>query len=147
MADSENDRRLAVLIHAALVASVGVYGVLLVFVRSEMLGPHHPIQPPPRLFSTLAAIGIAQFVAATWLGRRLLRSRRDGAVKRVRLYFLLRAAAAETIGLFGLLAGFLGAPAAQTIALFGLSAAAMLLSAPFRPIWRDASRLAESVDS
>jgi hypothetical protein len=144
--DSENDRRLAILIHTALVASVGVYVVLLLFVQSGMLGPHRPI-PPPRLFPILAAIGLAQFGAASWVGRRLLRSRRSGAAHRVRLYFLLRAAAAETIGLFGLLAGFVGAPATQTIALFAISAAAMLFSAPFRPAWRDAIHLAESVDT
>ena len=145
MTSSDNARRLAVLIHTALSASIGVYAVLLLFVRSETLGTPRPAPAPARLFVILAAVGAAQFGTATWAGRRLLRSRRAGAVERVRLYFLLRAAAAEAIGIFGLLAGFLGAPLTHVVGLFALSAAAMLASAPSRLAWEEAFRLAESV--
>ena len=146
MDSPENARRRAVLIHIALAASIGAYAVLLLLIRSEIVPPSGPPPPPPstRLLLALSAVGLAQFAAASWVGRSLLRSRRAGGPERVRLYFLLRAAAAEAIGLFGLLAGFRGAPVGHSLALFALSLAAMLVSAPSRPAWEQALRLAES---
>ena len=135
------------MIHIALAASIGAYAVLLLLIRSEIVpSPGAPASPPAsaRMFVALSAVGLAQFAAATWVGRSLLRSRRAGDAERVRLYFLLRAAAAEAIGLFGLLAGFRGAPLSHSLALFAISLAAMLVSAPSRPAWEQALRLAES---
>ena len=105
-----------------------------------------PPDPAQRSFWILAAIGLAQFAGASWVGRRLLRSPRRGAGSRVRSYFLLRGAAAEALGLFGLLAGMLRAPVAQTITLFALSFLCLLVSAPIRPAWEQARRVAESPD-
>jgi hypothetical protein len=141
---TENARRLAVLIHASLAASIGVYAVVLLFLRSETLGSFPRTPPPPRLFLILAAIGLTQFAAASYVGRTLLQSRRSGAGERVRLYFLLRGAAAEAIALFGLLAGFLSAPPTHIVGLFALSLGAMLSCAPTRWAWGEALRLAKS---
>ena len=119
---------------------------MLVSLRGRALA--NPAQPDPaqRSFWILAAIGVAQFAGAWWVGRRLLRSPRGGAERRVRAFFLLRGAAAEAIGLFGLLAGLLAAPIAQTITLFALSLIALLASAPTRPAWEEAVRLSKSPD-
>jgi FtsH-binding integral membrane protein len=139
---SELERRQSVLVHTALAASVGVYAVMLVWLGRGTLS--RPAQPDPaqKSFWILAAIGLAQFAGAWWVGRRLLRSPRSGAGSRVRAFFLLRGAAAEAIGLFGLLAGFLAAPIAATITLFALSLIAMLASAPTRAAWEEARRRA-----
>jgi hypothetical protein len=141
---SENARRVAVLIHTGLAASIGVYAVLLLFIRSGALSSGNRASPSPRLFIALAAIGLVQFAAVSWVGRSLLRSRRSGAAERVRLYFLLRASAAEAIAIFGLLAGFRGAPLTHSVALFAMSLAALLVSAPSRPAWEQALRTGES---
>jgi F0F1-type ATP synthase membrane subunit c/vacuolar-type H+-ATPase subunit K len=135
---SEHDRRIAALVHTALLASVGVYGVLLAFLRAE-LAPRHP-QPATTtsLFALLSAVGVAQFAVASLVGRRLLTSSRGGALDRVRRYFLLRAGAAEAIALYGLILGFLGAPLAQVLALFGIGIAALLACAPAREAWNEA---------
>ncbi|MEP6994204.1 MAG: hypothetical protein ABI968_06740 [Acidobacteriota bacterium] len=135
---------MAVLVHTALVASIGAFAVVLLFFRSQTLELTPGPPPSPRLIPALAAIGLGQFAMASWIGRGLLKSRRSGAGERVRLYFLLRASAAEAIGLFGLAAGLLGSPAIQTLALFMLSVAAMLISAPTRRAWERAVRSAES---
>jgi hypothetical protein len=132
------------LVHTALAASIGVYAVVLLFLRFGALrtGPSTP--PSSRVFVALAAVGLTQFAAVSWIGRTLLRSRRSGGAERVRLYFLLRASAAEAIGLFGLLVGFRGAPLAHSVALFAMSLAALLVSAPSRAAWEQAQRMAES---
>jgi hypothetical protein len=54
--------------------------------------------------------------------------------------FLLRAASAEVLALFGLMIGFLGSPIAEVAALFALSLAAMLSSFPTREAWQNALR-------
>jgi hypothetical protein len=114
---------------------------MLVWLARGLLG--RPVQPDPaqRSFWILAAIGLAQFVGAWWVGRRLLRSPRSAGGSRVRAFFLLRGAAAEAIGIFGLLAGLLRAPIAQTVTLFALSLIALLASAPTRAAWEEAQRL------
>ena len=144
MESSENSRRRAVLVHIALASSIGIYAVMLLFLGPGAVRSGNPETPSPRLFVALSAIGLGQFAAVSWVGRVLLRSRRAGGAERVRLYFLLRASAAEAIGLFGLLAGFRGSPWIQSVALFAMSLAAMLLSAPSRAAWERALRLAES---
>ena len=144
MESSENARRRAVLVHIALASSIGIYAVMLLLLGSGALRSGNPATPSPRLFAALAAVGLGQFAAVSWVGRALLRSRRAGGTERVRLYFLLRASAAEAIGLFGLLVGFRGAPLAHSVALFGISIAAMLISAPSKAAWEQALRMAES---
>lgn len=138
MEASEHDRRVAALVHTALLASVGVYGVVLAFLRAE-IAPERP-QPAPTtsLFALLSAVGVAQFAGASLVGRRLLSSPRGGVLDRVRRYFLLRAGAAEGIALYGLILGFLGAPLSQVLALFGISVAALLSCAPGREAWSEA---------
>jgi hypothetical protein len=143
---NELARRQSALVHTALAASIGVYAVLLLVLRKGALGSPTGANPAQRSFWILAAIGLAQFAGAWWVGRRLLRSPRGGEQRRVRAFFVLRGAAAEAIGIFGLLAGLLTAPIAQTITLFVLSLIAMLASAPTRSAWEEALRLARSPD-
>jgi len=83
-------------------------------------------------------LGIAEMGWAGWFGRRLLSRRSGDALPRVRLSFFLRFAAAEAVGVFGLMSGFLGA-SAPTIGLFlALSAAALVVAAPSREAWQTA---------
>ena len=138
MDPSEQDRRVAALVHTALLASVGVYGVVLAFLRAEIAPQNPRSAPTPTLFAVFSAIGVAQFAGASLVGRKLLSSPRSGALQRVRRYFLLRAAAAEAIALYGLILGFLGAPLSQVLALFGISIAALLACSPGREAWEEA---------
>ena len=137
---SEHDRRVTALVHTAMLAAIGVYGVVLLFFRAE-IGPK-PRRPESAasLFVVFAALGAAQFAGASLVGRRLLGSRRSGIADRVRLYFLLRAAAAEAIALYGFVLGFLGAPAIHVLALFALSVGALLLCSPGRAAWEAATQ-------
>jgi hypothetical protein len=96
------------------------------------------------LFLVLAAVGAAQYVTASAVGRAFLRSPRSLAVDRVRLYFLLRGAAAEAIALYGLILGFLGGRPAHVAALFALGFVALLACNPGRASWEAALRQAEA---
>lgn len=131
------------LVHTALLAAVGVYGVVLVFLRSELTPDSRLSESGWTPFVLFAALGAAQFAGISFVGKMLLRSRRAGARDRVRLYFLLRAAAAEAIALYGLVLGFLGVPLAQVAALFAMAVAALLACFPGRGPWEDATRIAE----
>jgi hypothetical protein len=141
---SERARRVQAVVHTALFAGVGIYAVLLLFLRSEIAST-----PPPRpagsgLFLVLAAVGAAQYAGASAVGRLFLRSRRSRPLDRVRLFFLLRGAAAEAIALYGLVLGFLGGSPGQVTVLFALGAAALLACAPGRASWEAALRQAEA---
>jgi hypothetical protein len=140
---SEHDRRVAALVHTALLASVGVYGVLFAFLRAEIAPQNPRPAPATSLFAVFSALGVAQFAGASLAGRKLLASPRSGALQRVRRYFLFRAAAAEAIALYGLILGFLGAPLSQVLALFGISIAALLACAPGKEAWGEALRRAK----
>jgi hypothetical protein len=143
MEASEHDRRVLGLVHTALLAAVGVYGVVLLFLRSEVAPDSRHSGPGLTLFLLFAALGAAQFAGTSLVGRLLLRSSRAGARDRVRLYFLLRAAAAEGIALYGLVLGFLGIPAVQVVALFAMAVAALFACFPGRGPWEEATRIAE----
>jgi hypothetical protein len=140
---AERARRVQTIVHTALFAGVGIYAVLLLFLRSEIAVVTSARPPGTALFLALAAIGAAQFGAAAVIGRTFLRSRRAPAVDRVRLYFLLRGAAAEAIALYGLVLGFLGAPPGHVGALFALSLVALAACMPGKPAWEAALRVAE----
>lgn len=147
MAPTENERRVTALVHTALLAAVGVYAVVLVFFRTGIAPePQHTRAGLP-LFAMFASLGIAQFAGSTLLGRRLLRSARSSAADRVRLYFLLRAAAAEAIAIYGFVLGFLGARVGEIVALFITSVAALLACSPSRAAWEEAARLTERRES
>jgi F0F1-type ATP synthase membrane subunit c/vacuolar-type H+-ATPase subunit K len=140
---SEHDRRVTALVHTGLLAAVGVYGVALAFFRTEVAPDPPPHPPGASLFALFAALGIAQFAGASIAGRMLLRSARSGIRDRVRLYFLLRAAAAEAIALYGLVLGFLRAPLPQVLALLALGVAALLFCAPGKAAWEEATSRSE----
>jgi len=137
---SEHDRRVAALVHTALLASVGVYGVLLALLRAGIAPQNPRPAPTTSLFAVFSALGVAQFAGVSLAGRKLLASPRSGALRRVRTFFIMRAAAAEAIALYGLILGFLGAPLSQVLALFGISIAALLACAPGKEAWDEALR-------
>jgi hypothetical protein len=144
MDPSERDRRVVALVHTALLAAVGVYAVVLVFFRMEIApGAARPGSGLP-LFGIFAILGTTQLLAAWVLGRRLLRLRRPGAGDRVRLYFLIRAGAAEAIAVFGFMLGLLGGSPIRVALLFGAGVAGLLSSTPGKPAWQEARRIAES---
>ena len=132
------------LVHTALFAGVGIYAVILLFLRSEIAvaTASRPVGTP--LFLVLAAIGATQYAVAAGVGRTFLRSSRGNPVERVRLSFLLRGAAAEAIALYGLVLGFLGGSPAHVGALFALSVIALLACAPGRSAWEGALRQAQA---
>jgi hypothetical protein len=140
---AERARRIQILVHTALFAGIGIYAVLLVFLRSEIAAAS--ARPPgTTLFLVLAGAGAAQYATAAAVGRAFLRPRRSGAVDRVRLSFLLRGAAAEAIALYGLVLGFLGGRPAHVAALFAMSFLALLACMPGRAAWEAALRQAEA---
>jgi F0F1-type ATP synthase membrane subunit c/vacuolar-type H+-ATPase subunit K len=140
----EQDRRVVALVHTAMLAAVGVYAVVLVFFRTEIVPNQQALRAGPSLFLIFAALGAAQLLGAWALGRRLLRLRRPDARDRVRLYFIIRAGAAEAIALFGFVLGFLGGPPLHVAVLFGASVAGLLSCSPGRPAWQEARQAAES---
>ena len=140
---AERARRVQTVVHTALLAGVGIYAVLLLFLRSE-IAVATPVPPGTGLFLVLAAIGAAQYAAAGAIGRTFLRSRRARPLDRVRIFFLLRGAAAEAIALYGLVFGFLGGAAAQVGVLFAIALAALAASVPGKASWEAALRQAEA---
>ena len=138
-AQSESGRRIVSAAHVAMLASIGLYAGLLWLARPAVL--EAPAGPGGmKLSSILLAVGLAEYAAATVLGRRLLSAAagRPGAADRVRRYFLIRFAAADAIAVFGLVAGFKGAPAADSAVLLGVSALALVAAAPSRRAWASA---------
>jgi hypothetical protein len=138
----ERDRRIAALIHAAMLVSVAVYGGVVAFYR---LAVAPDAVPPPRLdvvFAALAGLSVAQLAGAAVAARAILRSGRGEPSARVRASFLVRAAAAEGIAIYAFALGFLGAPASRVLTLFGLGLAALLACAPRRAAWARAARAA-----
>jgi len=143
MNPAENDRRVVSVLHVALLAAVAVYALLVWMLRSAVpaAGPSVP-RGGRNLFLPLAAVGVGQYLAVGALGRRLLTARRGPARDRVRSYFVIRMAAAEAIGVFGLVLGMLGGSTAETAALFVLAVLALVLAAPTRTAWEAALRAA-----
>jgi F0F1-type ATP synthase membrane subunit c/vacuolar-type H+-ATPase subunit K len=140
---SEQDRRVVAVVHTAMLAAVGVYAVALVFFRLEIVPNARALNADARLFLAFAALGLVELSGAWVLGRRLLRLRRPDARDRIRLYFLIRAGAAEAIALFGFVLGFLGGRPVEVAALFAASVAGLLACAPGRRAWQAARRAAE----
>jgi hypothetical protein len=141
---SERARRVLTLVHTALFAGVGIYAVLLLFLRSEIAVGTAARPAGTPLFLALAAIGAAQYAAAAAVGKTFLRSKRSRPLERVRLSFLLRGAAAEAIALYGLVLGFLGGSPVHVGALFALAVVALLACAPGKASWEAAFRQAQS---
>ena len=144
---AEQDRRVTVLIHSGLAAAVGVYAVTLAFFRAEIVPGQARMEADRSLFAIFAGLGLAQYSGAWLLGRRLLRAARPAAKERVRLHFLLRAAAAEAIAIYGFVLGFLGGSAGSVLALFAIGIAALLACRPGRRAWEEAFRLARDRNS
>lgn len=140
------ERRRFALIHRLLVVSLVGYGILLATVRIRMSRNLSTPDVRTSFFLPLVVIGIAQFALFSWMARKRLRSAPGEPAARVRLYFLLRAASAEAIGLYGLLIGVRGEPILQAAALFALSLAAMISCYPTREAWQNALRLAQTQD-
>jgi len=141
---SERTRRIQTVVHTALFAGVGIYAVLLVFLRTEIAAVASPQPPGTMLFLVLAGLGAVQYGVASAVGRAMLRARRSRPLDRVRVSFLLRGAAAEAIALYGLVLGFLGGRAVHVAALLALSVVALLACVPGKGAWEEALRRAES---
>lgn len=135
----EPGRRIVSVVHLAMLAAVAIYAILLFLARGNAV---LAAAPPGRanLVFLLFAIGAAQWGAATIVGKTLLRRGGPGAgaAERVRRFFLVRFAAAEAIGVFGLVAGFTGGPRSGAFLLLCTCALALLASAPTRTAYRRA---------
>lgn len=132
----ESDRRTVVIVAVALFASLGLYALLGLFLAGRASG-----DSPGQgnwLFLPLAAAGFLGYVAVGFAARSLLRSPRGSATHRVRSYFVMRMAAAEAIGIIGLVVAATGAERSRALILFGISAIALAASAPTRNAWRSA---------
>lgn len=135
----EPGRRIVSVVHLAMLAAVAIYAILLFSVRGNAA---LAAGPPGRanLVFLLFAIGAAQWGATTIIGKTLLRRGGPGAgaAERVRRFFLVRFAAAEAIGVFGLVAGFSGVPRRGAFLLLCTCALALLASSPTRTAYRRA---------
>lgn len=132
------NRRVLTVLHLAMLSAVVVYALVLWLLRAEVRGPVPGGPPPRRLEWAFLAIGTAQYLVATELGKKLLPSRRGDPERRVRSYFVIRFAAAEAIAIYGLMLGFLGTSAKWVAALLALSLVALLLATPTRDAYEDA---------
>ncbi len=144
MDPSDRERRVTALIQVAMLASVGLYGAVVFFYRLGV-EPEDTPPPPPTLgplFAVLAALGLLQLAGAMLAGRFVLRSRRGEPEGRVRVYFLMRAAAAECVAIYAFALGFLGSPPLRVLALFLVGAAALAAWFPGRAAWGRAMRIA-----
>jgi hypothetical protein len=141
---SERTRRIQAIVHTALFAGVGIYAVLLIFLRTEIAGSASARPPGSQLFLVLAGLGVAQYAVASVVGRAMLRARRSRPLDRVRLSFLLRGAAAEAIALYGLVLGFVGGRASHAAALLALAVVALIACFPGKGAWEEALLRAES---
>lgn len=136
--EEENDRRIVTVLHIAMLSSVAVYALLLWFLRGEIRQSAPRGAAPRGLEWVFLAAGAAQYFLATAFGNKLLRARRGVPRQRVRSLFLIRFAAAEAIGIYGLILGFLGSPAGWVAALFAVSVVTLLLAAPTRAAYGEA---------
>jgi hypothetical protein len=139
----ETQRGGSVKIHLALIVALALYCLLFAQIRNRA-----SLSPAPHIELVLPIIVLAfvQFAVISVVARKRLRSPVGQPAARARLYFLLRAVAAEGVALFGLLIGVQGVPVFLALALFALALAAMLVSFPTREAWQNALRLAESRD-
>jgi hypothetical protein len=142
MDPAENDRRVVSVLHVGFLAAVPIYAFVLWVLRSSVPPATPSVPRGGSVFLPLAALGVAQYLVAGALGRRLLRRTRGFARDRVRSFFLIRMAAAEAIGAFGLILGLRGGSALEAAALFILAMLALAASAPFRTAWEAALRAA-----
>lgn len=132
----ESDRRTVVIVAVALFASLALYAFLGLFLAGRATSGS-----PGKgnwLFLPLAAAGSFGYVAIAYTARSTLRSQRGSAANRVRSNFVMRMAAAEAIGIIGLVVALTGAERSRVLALFGISAIALAASAPTRHAWRNA---------
>ena len=135
----EPGRRVVSVVHLAMLAAVAIYAIVLFLARGNAaLAPGPPGRP--NFVFLLFAVGAAQWGAATIIGRILLRRGGPGAgaAERVRRFFLVRFAAAEALGVFGLVAGLTGESRSGSFLLFCASAFALLASSPTRTAYRRA---------
>jgi hypothetical protein len=140
---AEPDRRVTALVHTDLLAAVGVYGLTLLFFRIAISPDAAGLEADRPLFAILACLSLAQYTGAWLLGRRLLAALRPAPKDRVRFFFLLRAAAAEAIAVYGFVLGFLGGSAGRVLILFALGISALLSCRPGPEAWSAALRRAE----
>jgi hypothetical protein len=140
----ERQRQIASTVQLAFVSSLGVFALILWIARRNGAATLDTSGRSGTATGLMLFLGIAEVAWAGWFGRRLLLRRPGDALARVRSCFFLRFAAAEAVGVFGLMAGFLGA-SAVTIALFMvISGASLAAAAPSRKAWKSAIDLAES---
>lgn len=133
------------LVHAALIASIGVYAVLIWLLPA---GPRPSGAAPLRAPQwAVALFAVTEYLAVAVFSRRILVRPGRPAAERSRGCFLVRMAAAEAIGVFGLLLGFVGSGEGWAASLLLLSLLALGLSTPSRDAWAGACRAAGSPSS
>jgi hypothetical protein len=116
------------IVYVALVASIGVYALLVLFLPA---GGHGP-PPSPAIRWALLALGTGEYLAATALARWRLSSHGGASLEHVRSFFLIRFAAAEAIAVFGLAVHFLGGAMTSVLPFFAASIAAFAFAYPTR---------------
>jgi ABC-type xylose transport system permease subunit len=138
------DRNGSVRIWLALLASVFLYGALLVSSRSRTGAPTgSAASRNAQFFWMLLVLGAVQFFVFWWLSSRRLRSGAGTPVSRARAFFLLRAVSAEVMALYGLVLGF-SRPVQEPLVFFACALVGFVLSFPTREAWTEAVRIAES---
>lgn len=144
MQNGERERRIAATIHLAFLSSLGVFALILWIARRNGVATLDTSGRNGTATGLMLFLGIAEVAWAGWFGRRLLLRRSGDVLARVRSCFFLRFAAAEAVGVFGLMAGFLGA-SPVTIGLFmAIAVAALAAATPSREAWKSAVDAAES---
>lgn len=138
MLDSEKERQIVSTVHVSFLSSIGVFALVLWIARRGGAAPLDTAGRNGTATGLMLFLGIAEVAWAGWFARRLLSRSTDQPVARVRSCFFLRFAAAEAVGVFGLMSGFMGAGAITVGLFFAIAVAALVVAAPSREAWHSA---------
>jgi hypothetical protein len=134
MSETEQVRRIVMVVYLATIAAVGV-GFLLVAWFPVPAGGSTPSQ---RVRWSLLALGAGEYLFATALARRRAPPGARGALERLRSGYLIRFAAAGAIATFGIALHFLGTPPGSVLLFLGASIAGLVLAYPSREAFEQA---------
>lgn len=96
------------------------------------------------MFWMLLALGAVQLGVLWRVAAVRLRSGPGTPLSRARAFFLLRAASAEVLALYGLLLGFQRRPIQEPLVFFAATLAGFAFCFPSREAWAEAVQIAEN---
>jgi F0F1-type ATP synthase membrane subunit c/vacuolar-type H+-ATPase subunit K len=128
------------IVHAALMASVLLFGVMLIMVTrppgDPVPGADIPVraEPPAVIAPIMAGLALVTLCAVVLVRRRMSSERADAPIPQARIYSLSITswALTESIGMYGLVLGILHRDPLMYVPFGGVSLLVLLLLAPRR---------------